>query len=65
MGIKGKSRVKSEIWEESKTKLEVFLQAKVGLETDEITIESAHLIRKKNGEKKMDHNTKIFKLRAV
>ena len=35
-----------------KAQLEVFLQAKVGLETDEITIESAHLIRKKKKGKK-------------
>ena len=35
-----------------KAKLEVFLQAKVGLETDEITIESAHLIRKEKKGKK-------------
>ena len=52
MGIKEISRVKSETWEESKTKLEVFLQAKVGFKTDEITIESAHLIRKKKGKKR-------------
>ena len=51
MGIKEKSGVESETWEKSKTKLEVFLQEKLGLETDEITIESAHWIRKKEGEK--------------
>ena len=65
MGIKGKSRVKSETWEESKRILEVFLQEKLGLGTDEITIESSHLIRKKKGDKKMDHNSKIFELQAA
>ena len=64
MGIKGKSRVKSEKWEESK-KFEVFLQEKLGLGTDEITIESARLIREKKRDKKMDHNSKIFELQAA
>ena len=40
MGIKEKSGVESETWEES----EVFLEEKLGLETDEITIERAHRI---------------------
>ena len=40
MGIKEKSGVESETWEES----EVFLEEKLGLETDEITIERPHRI---------------------
>ena len=47
MGIKETSRVESKTWEESETKVKVFLQEKLGLETDEITIERAHRIRKK------------------
>ena len=47
MGIKEKSGVESETWEESETKVEVFLQEKLGLETDETTIERAHRIGKK------------------
>ena len=38
---KEKFGIESETWEESKTKLEVFLQEKLGLETEKITIESA------------------------
>ena len=51
MGIKEKTGVESETWEERETKVKVFLQKKLGLETDEITIERAHWIRKKKGEK--------------
>ena len=47
MGIKEKFGVESETWEENKTKVKVFLQEKLGLETDEITIERAHRIGKK------------------
>ena len=47
MGIKEKSGVESETWEESKTNVKVFLQEKLGLETDETTIERAHTIGKK------------------
>ena len=47
MGIKEKSGVESETWEENETKVKVFLQEKLGLETDEITIERAHRIGKK------------------
>ena len=47
MGIKEKSGVESETWEESEVKAKVFLQEKLGLETDEITIERAHRIGKK------------------
>ena len=46
-GIKEKSRVESETWEESKAKVKVFRQEKLGLETDEITIDRAHRIGKK------------------
>ena len=38
MAIKEKSGVKSETWDESEAKAKVFLQEKLGLETDEITI---------------------------
>ena len=47
MGIKGKSGVESETWEESEIKVKVFLQEKLDLETNEITIERAHKIGKK------------------
>ena len=47
MGIKEKSGVGSETWEESETKVKIFLQEKLGLETDEITIERAYRIGKK------------------
>ena len=47
MGMKKKSGVESETWEESKAKVKVFLQEKLGLETDEITIERAHSVGKK------------------
>ena len=47
MGIKEKSGVESETWEESETKVKIFLQEKLGLETNEITIERAHRIGKK------------------
>ena len=39
MGIKKKSGVESETWEESETKVKDFLQEKLGLETEKITIE--------------------------
>ena len=47
MSIKEKCGVESETWEESETKVKVFLQEKLGLETDEITIERVHRIGKK------------------
>ena len=47
IGTKEKSGVESETWEENEIKVKVFLQEKLGLETDEITIERAHGIRKK------------------
>ena len=52
MGIKEKYGVESETWEESETKVKVFLQETLGLETDEITIERAHRIGKKEEEKR-------------
>ena len=51
--------------EGKQNKTEVFLQEKLDLGTDEITIESAHWIRKKKGEKKIDHNSKILELQAA
>ena len=47
MAIKEKSGVESETWEESETKVKVFLLEKLGLEADKITIERAHRIAKK------------------
>ena len=47
MGIEEKSGVESETWKESETKVKDFLQEKLGLEIDEITIERAHRIGKK------------------
>ena len=47
MGIKERFGVESETCEESETKVKVFLQEKLGLEIDEITIERAHRILKK------------------
>ena len=46
MGMKEKSGVESETWEESEAKVKVFLQEKLGSETDEITIERARRIGK-------------------
>ena len=47
LGIKGKSGVESETQEESKAKAKVFLQEKLGLETDKIIIERAYRFGKK------------------
>ena len=52
MGIKWKSGVENEAWRESETKVKVFLQEKLGLETDEITIERVNRAGKKEGEKR-------------
>ena len=52
MVIKEKSEVHSETLEESETKVKVFLQEKLDLETDEITIEREHRIGKKEEEKR-------------
>ena len=52
MSIKEKSRAESETWEKSEAKVKVFKQEKLGLETDEITIERAHRIGKKEEGKK-------------
>ena len=46
MGIKEKSGVESKTWEESETKVNIFLQEKLGLKTGEITVERAHRIGK-------------------
>ena len=65
MGIKDKSGVKSETWEESETKVIVFLQEKLGLETDEITIERAHGIEKKEEGKRRIVIAKFLNYRRV
>ena len=65
MGIREESGVESETWEESKSKMKVFLQEKLGLETDEIIIERATWDRKERRKKKKDHHSKIFELQAA
>ena len=45
--MKEKSGVESETWEESETKVKGFLREKLALETEEITIERANRIGKK------------------
>ena len=60
MGIKEKSVVESETWEESKIKVKVFEQEKLGLEPDEITIERAHRIGKKEEGKRRTIITKFL-----
>ena len=60
MGIEEKSGVESESRDESKAKVKVILQEKLGLETYKITIERAHRIGKKE-----DLHSKIFKLQAA
>ena len=53
MGIMEKSGIESGTWEERETKVKVFLQEKLGLETDEITIERSHRIgNKKEGKRR-------------
>ena len=52
MGIKEKSCVESEKWQESETKVKFFLQEKLGFETDEITIDRTHRTGKKKWGKK-------------
>ena len=52
MVIKEKSCVESEKWQESETKVKVFLEEKLGFQTDEITIDRTHRIGKKKREKK-------------
>ena len=53
IGIKAKSGAESKTWEESERKVKVFLQEKLGLDTEEITIERAHRIGKKAEGKRM------------
>ena len=52
MAIKEKFGVEIERWKEYKTKVEVFLQEKLGLEIEEITLERAHKDGNKKGEGK-------------
>ena len=60
MGIKEKSEVERETLEESETKKKVFLQEKLGLETDEITTERAHRIGNKEERKRRTIITKFL-----
>ena len=52
MGNKEKSGVETEAWEESEAKMTVFVQEKLGLETDKLTIERAHRTGKKEEERR-------------
>ena len=52
MGMKEKSGVESETWEESEAKVKVFLQEKLGLQTDKIIIERAYRIGRKEERKR-------------
>ena len=61
MNIKEKVAEVGETWGKSQTKVKVFMQQKVGLETGKIIIERARSIGKKV-EGKKDHNCKMFKL---
>ena len=65
LGIKEKSEVESEIWQKSEAKVEASLQEKLGLETDEITIETAHSIGKKEEGKRRTIMAKFLKLQAA
>ena len=62
MIIKEKSAVESETWEESKAKVKVFLQEKLGLATNEITIERAHKIGKNEDGKRRTIIAKFWTL---
>ena len=61
MNIKEKVAEVGETWGKSQTKVKVFMQQKVGLETGKIIIERARSIGKKE-EGKKDRNCKMFKL---
>ena len=65
LDIKEKSGVESETWQKSKAKVEVSLQEKLDLETDEITIETAHRIGKKEEGKRRTIMAKLLKLQAA
>ena len=60
MGIKEKSGVENETWEESETKMKVFLQEKLGLETDEITFDRVYRIGKKKEGKRRTITAKFL-----
>ena len=65
LGIKEKSGVESETWQKSEGKVEVSLQEKLSLETDEITIDTAHSIGKKEEGKRRTIIAKFLKLQAA
>ena len=52
MSVKEKPGVESETWEKSEPKVKVFLQEKLGLKTDEVTIERAHRSGKREERKR-------------
>ena len=60
MGIKEKSGLDSETWEEIEEKVKVTLQEQLGLETDKISIERAHKIGKKEEGKRRTIITKLL-----
>ena len=59
LGIKDKYGVESETCEKSGTKVKIFLQEKLGLETEDITIERVHRIRKKEKGKRKTIKAKL------
>ena len=60
MGIKEKSGLDSETWEEIEEKVKVTLQEQLGLETDKTSIERAHKIGKKEEGKRRTIITKLL-----
>ena len=65
MGIKEKSGVESETWQESETEEKVFLQKNLVLETEDITIEKAHEIGEKEEGKIRIIVAKFLKLQTA
>ena len=65
LGVKEKSGVESETWQKIEAKVEASLQEKLGLETEEITIETAHSIGKKEEVKRRTIIAKFLKLQAA
>ena len=65
LGVKEKSGVESETWQKIEAKVEASLQEKLGLETEEIAIETAHSIGKKEEVKRRTIIAKFLKLQAA
>ena len=60
MSIKRKVGTKSKTWGESEAKVKVFLQEKLGLENEKITIQRAHEIRMKGEGRKRTITAKFL-----